>query len=77
MVVKKSFISLLRWGLRIHSLLHILEFGSAIYEEAYITAVIAFFVGAIEILSSFLLPDEHIHFKGFKTEVHSDCDDDK
>ena len=75
MVIKKSFIGLLRWGLRVHSLLHVLEFGAAIYEEAYITAVIAFFVGAIEILSSFLLPDEHIHLKGFKTEVHSDCDD--
>ena len=75
MIIKKTFISFLRWGLRIHSLLHILEFGSAIYEGAYITAVIAFFVGAIEILSSFLLPDEHIHFKGLTTEVHSDCED--
>ena len=75
MIIKKSFISLLRWGLRIHSILHILEFCSAIYEQAFITASLAFLVGSIEILSSFLLPNEHIHFKGIKTEVHSKCDD--
>ena len=76
MILKKSFINLLRWALRVHSLLHLLEFCSAIYETAYITASLAFLTGSIEILASVLLPNEHIHFKGFKTEVHKKCDDE-
>ena len=75
MVLKKSFIGILRWGLRVHSLLHLLEFGSAIYESAYITACLAFITGSIEVLASILLPHEHVHFKGFKTEVHDKCED--
>ena len=76
MILKKSFISILRWALRIHSLLHLLEFCSAIYESAYITACLAFITGSIEVLASILLPNEHVHFKGFKTEVHDKCEDE-
>jgi len=28
----------------------------------------------VEILSSFLIPNERIHFKPLKTEVHENCD---
>jgi len=73
MVLKKSFINILRWGLRIHGLLHLLEFCSALYESAYITACLAFITGSIEVLASILLPHEHVHFKGLKTEVHDKC----
>ena len=73
MVLKKSFISILRWALRAHSLLHLLEFCSAIYESAYITACLAFITCLIEVLASILLPHEHVHFKGLKTEVHDKC----
>ena len=75
MVLKKSFIGILRWGLRVHSLLHLLEFGSAIYESAYITACLAFITGSIEVLASILLPHEHVHFKGLIPTVHEECDD--
>ena len=75
MVIGRTFVKLLRWGLRFHSVFHILEFGSALIETAYVTAGLAFFAGAIEVLASFLLPHEHVHFKGLIPTVHEECDD--
>jgi len=57
--MKKNLIKIIRFGLRIHSIFHFIEFISAIYEEAYITASIAFIASLIEIIASFLLPKEH------------------
>jgi len=74
-VIGRTFIKLLRWGLRFHSVFHVLEFVSALIETAYVTAGIAFFAGAIEVLASFLLPHEHVHFKGLIPTVHEECDD--
>ena len=71
--MKKNLIKIVRFGLRIHSIFHFIEFISAIYEEAYITASIAFIASLIEIIASFLLHKEHIHFKPFISEVHEDC----
>lgn len=75
MVIGRTFVKLLRWGLRFHSIFHILEFVSALIETAYVTAGLAFFAGAIEVLASFLLPHEHVHFKGLIPTVHEECDD--
>ena len=75
MVIGRTFVKLLRWGLRFHSVFHILEFVSALIETAYVTAGLAFFAGAIEVLASFLLPHEHVHFKGLIPTVHEECDD--
>ena len=75
MVIGRTFVKLLRWGLRFHSVFHVLEFVSALIETAYVTAGIAFFAGAIEVLASFLLPHEHVHFKGLIPTVHEECDD--
>ena len=75
MVIGRTFIKLLRWGLRFHSVFHVLEFVSALIETAYVTAGLAFFAGAIEVLASFLLPHEHVHFKGLIPTVHEECDD--
>jgi len=74
-VIGRTFIKLLRWGLRFHSVFHVLEFVSALIETAYVTAGLAFFAGAIEVLASFLLPHEHVHFKGLIPTVHEECDD--
>jgi len=63
--MKKNLIKIVRFGLRIHSIFHFIEFVSAIYEEAYITASIAFVASLIEIVASFLIPKEHIHLKPF------------
>jgi hypothetical protein len=73
--MKKNLIKIIRFGLRIHSIFHVVEFISAIYEEAYITASIALLASLIEIIASFLLPKEHVHFKPFISEVHEDCND--
>ena len=72
--MKNLFIKILRWGLRLHSLFHIIEFSSAIIESAYLTALIAFTAALIGILASIYLPREHIHFKGVISDVHEKCD---
>tara|TARA_B100001123_G_scaffold239961_1_gene268454 strand:+ start:253 stop:492 length:240 start_codon:yes stop_codon:yes gene_type:complete len=76
MLIKRNFVSILRWGLRLHGSSHLIEVVSAIGEGAYITATIAFIFICIEILASFFIPNEHIHFKGFRTEVHEHCEDE-
>tara|TARA_B100000315_G_C14414990_1_gene512818 strand:- start:542 stop:769 length:228 start_codon:yes stop_codon:yes gene_type:complete len=74
-VIKKHFLNILRWGLRLHGAGHLIEVVSAFTESAYITATIALAFIFIEILASFFIPDEHIHFKPFKSDVHVDCKD--
>ena len=73
---KKHFLSILRWGLRLHGSAHLIEVIAAISEGAYITATIAFIFITIEILASFYIPDEHVHLKPIKSDVHEHCDDD-
>ena len=76
MIIKKYFLNILRWGLRLHGISHFIEVISAINEEAYITATIAFIFITIEILASFFIPNEHIHFKPLKSEIHTVCEED-
>jgi len=73
-MIKKHFLSILRWGLRLHGSAHIIEVISAIGEGAYITATIAFIFITIEILASFFIPHEHFHFKPGISDVHEHCD---
>ena len=47
--IKKHFRNVLRWGLRLHGLGHLIEVFSAIAEQAYITATIALIFISIEI----------------------------
>jgi len=75
MIPKKHFLNILRWGLRLHGTSHLIEVISALGEGAYITATIAFIFITIEILASFFIPNEHIHFRPLKTEVHIGCND--
>ena len=72
--MKNTIVKLVRIGLRIHSLFHLLEFISALYEQAYITATIAFIAMFLELLASFLIPKEHIHIKPFISDVHESCE---
>ena len=51
-----------------------IEVVSAISEGAYVTASIAFIFIMIEILASFFIPNEHIHFKPFTSELHDKCE---
>ena len=75
MIIRKYFLNILRWGLRLHGISHFIEVISAINEEAFITATIAFIFIVIEILASFFIPNEHIHFKPLKSDIHANCDD--
>jgi len=70
---KRNFLEILRWGLRFHGIGHLVEVFAAIGEEAYITATIALVFISMEILASFYLPKEHVHFKPLKSDVHEDC----
>ena len=72
---KKHFLSILRWGLRLHGSAHLIEVIAAISEGAYITATIAFIFITIEILASFYIPDEQVHLKPIKSDVHKNCED--
>ena len=76
MIIKKYFLGILRWGLRFHSAIHLIELISAIYEEAYMTAGIAFVGGSIEVLASFFIPNEHVHLKPIKSDVHAHCEEE-
>ena len=75
-MIKRNLLEILRWGLRLHGISHFIEVISAIGEGAYITASIAFFFITIEILASFYIPKEHIHFKPLKSDIHNKCDDE-
>ena len=77
MFIKKHFLNILRWGLRFHGISHFIEVLSAINEEAYITATIAFIFICIEILASFFIPHEHVHIRPLKSDVHESCDIEK
>ena len=79
MIIRKYFLNILRWGLRLHGISHFIEVVSAINEDAFVTATIAFIFIVIEVLASFFIPNEHIHFKPLKSAVHSSCikDSDK
>ena len=72
---QRNFLEILRWGLRFHGIGHLVEVFAAIGEEAYITATIALTFISIEILASFYLPKEHVHFKPLQSDVHEDCKD--
>ncbi|MDB2366088.1 hypothetical protein N9V49_01100 [Flavobacteriaceae bacterium] len=74
--MKKNLIKIIRFGLRIHSIFHFIEFVTALYEQAYITASIAFIACIIEITASFLIPKDHIHLRPFISEVHEKCDEE-
>ena len=72
-MIRKNFLEILRWGLRLHGIGHLVEVVAAISEGAYITATIAMIFISIEILASFFLPKEHVHLKPIKSDIHEDC----
>lgn len=59
--IKNGLIKVIEWSLYAHGGLHFLEFATAIYEEAYITASFAAFGAITMMLGAWLLPDSHTH----------------
>ncbi len=72
--MKKYFIEMLRWSLRFHGVLHLGHVYSDVIVGNWIGVAIGSYIITVEVLSSFLIPNEHVHFKPFKTEVHEDCE---
>ena len=75
-MVKKHFLELLRWGIRLHGISHFIEVFFALSEGAYITATIATLFILLEILASFFIPKEHVHLKPLKSDIHKKCNMD-
>lgn len=61
MNLKDTFLKGLEYILGLHGVLHIFEFGIAIYEEAYITASFAAFGAITMLLGSYFLGHNHHH----------------
>ena len=61
MRLKQAFLKGLEFALAAHGFLHIIEFVSAIYEGAYITASIAAFGAITMILGAYFLGHHHHH----------------
>ena len=53
-MLKRNFLEILRWGLRLHGIGHLVEVVSAVSEGAYITATLALiFVSSITLIINF------------------------
>mgnify|MGYP001250400370 FL=1 len=73
-MIKKYLIEMLRWSLRFHGIFHIGHVYSDVIVGNWIGVAIGSYIIIVEVLSSFLIPNEHVHFKPFKTVVHEDCE---
>tara|TARA_B100000700_G_scaffold224326_1_gene247332 strand:+ start:319 stop:543 length:225 start_codon:yes stop_codon:yes gene_type:complete len=74
-MIKKNFIELLRWSLRFHGIFHIGHVYSDIVVQNWTGVAIGSYIILVEVLSSFLIPGEHVHLKPFKSDVHENCND--
>ena len=74
-MIKRNFLEILRWSLRLHGILHIGHVYSDFIVENWIGVGIGSYVILVEVLSSFLIPNEHVHLKPIKSDVHEHCDD--
>tara|TARA_B100001250_G_scaffold338391_1_gene305457 strand:- start:656 stop:880 length:225 start_codon:yes stop_codon:yes gene_type:complete len=70
---KSIFLELLRWSLRFHGIFHIGHVYSDIVAGNWVGVGIGSYIISVELLSSFFLPNEHIHLKPIKSDVHEDC----
>ena len=59
--VKNAFLKLIEISLYLHGFMHFIEFGTAIYEEAYITASFAAFGALTMILGALFLGHDFNH----------------
>ena len=67
--IKNGTLRLIEWSLYGHGVLHFLELGFAIYEEAYITASIAGFGALTMVLGALFLGRSHNHGPAEKEAV--------
>ncbi len=62
MSLKKIGLKIIELSLAAHGFLHIFEFATAMYEEAYITASLAAFGAITMLMGSLFLGHSHRHF---------------
>ena len=74
--MKKILIEILRWSLRFHGIFHIGHIYLDIVQGQWLGVVMSSYMVVIELLASFLIPSDHVHFKPFQSEVHEDCCND-
>lgn len=73
--MKKILLEILRWSLRLHGILHIGHVYSDFVVQNWVGFGIGCYIITVELLSSFFIPNEHVHFRGLKSDVHEKCDD--
>ena len=74
-MIKNTFYELLRWSLRLHGIFHVGHVYSDVVVGNWVGVVIGSYIILVELLSSFLIPNEHVHFRLMKSEVHEKCQD--
>ena len=72
-MLKQKLIEVLRWSLRFHGIFHLGHIYTDIVVGNWLGVIIGSYVITIEILASFLIPNEHVHLKPLQSEVHEDC----
>tara|TARA_Y100000590_G_C15663916_1_gene993751 strand:- start:897 stop:1121 length:225 start_codon:yes stop_codon:yes gene_type:complete len=72
-MMKKYLLEILRWSLRFHGILHIGHVYSDFVVKNWVGVGIGSYIILVELLSSFLIPNEHVHLKPIKSDVHEDC----
>tara|TARA_Y100001934_G_scaffold49827_1_gene60669 strand:- start:91 stop:312 length:222 start_codon:yes stop_codon:yes gene_type:complete len=73
-MVKKHFLNILRWSLRFHGIFHIGHVYTDIVVGNWAGVAIGTYIITVELLASFLLPNEHVHFKPGISDVHEKCE---
>ncbi len=74
-MIKNTFYELLRWSLRLHGIFHVGHVYSDVLVGNWVGVAIGSYIILVELLSSFLIPNEHVHFRLMKSEVHEKCQD--
>lgn len=67
--IKRAFVRFMEAVLALHGIFHVVEFGTAMIEEAYLTASIAA-LGATSMLYATYFMEGHIHHHGHPHEEH-------
>jgi len=74
---KKYFLEFIRWNLRFHGLFHFAHIVQDILGPEtpnWGGVILHLYIIFIEILASFYIPNEHVHLKPLKSDVHQDCE---
>jgi len=66
-IIRKAFVRFMEVVLALHGIFHVIEFGTAMIEEAYLTASIAA-LGATSMFYATYFMEGHVHHHGHHHE---------